>query len=200
MGLDIPKGIITNNSHLAKSFIRQYPTGSIIKPIGESEIVSFRKTAYYITPRLINLNFFKKNTQIFFPSLIQEYLDKDIELRIFYLDGTCYPMAIFSQLDDATKIDFRNYNIKNPNRFVPFKLPAQIALLIVKFMEMAKLNTGSIDMIKTKCNRYVFLEVNPTGQFGMVSKPCNYYIEKKIASSLIKKSLQCQFYQNSQQG
>jgi hypothetical protein len=31
----------------------------------------------------------------------------------------------------------------------------------------------------------VFLEVNPTGQYGMVSDPCNYYLDKKIAEYLI---------------
>ena len=32
---------------------------------------------------------------------------------------------------------------------------------------------------------FVFLEVNPVGQFGWVSKNCNYYLEKKIALKLI---------------
>jgi hypothetical protein len=31
----------------------------------------------------------------------------------------------------------------------------------------------------------VFLEINPVGQFGMVSHPCNYYLEKRIAQNLI---------------
>ena len=28
---------------------------------------------------------------------------------------------------------------------------------------------------------FIFLEVNPVGQFGMTSSPCNYSLEKKIA-------------------
>lgn len=54
-------------------------------------------------------------------------------------------------------------------------------------MKLMDLNTGSIDMIKNKNNEYIFLEVNPVGQFSMVSYPCNYYIEEKIASYLINK-------------
>jgi hypothetical protein len=49
------------------------------------------------------------------------------------------------------------------------------------------LNTGSIDLICTKSGEYVFLEVNPVGQFSMVSFPCNYYLEEKIADLLIQK-------------
>jgi hypothetical protein len=46
----------------------------------------------------------------FFPSLIQEEIDKDYEVRIFYFFGELYSMAILSQNDPSTEIDFRNYN------------------------------------------------------------------------------------------
>jgi ATP-GRASP peptide maturase of grasp-with-spasm system len=122
-----------------------------------------------------------------FPSLVQEKLDKKIELRIFYLDGEFYTMAIFSQLDEQTSIDFRKYNFVKPNRMVPYKLPLNISKKLFKLMEKLDLDTGSIDMVVTKDNRYVFLEVNPAGQFGMVSGPCNYKLEKKIAQLLNQK-------------
>ena len=40
-------------------------------------------------------------------------------------------------------------------------------------------------MILNKNNEYVFLEINPVGQYGMVSEPCNYFLDKKIAHYLI---------------
>ncbi|MPT35513.1 MAG: hypothetical protein E2604_10600 [Flavobacterium sp.] len=55
-----------------------------------------------------------------------------------------------------------------------------------KLMKVLKLNSGSIDMLVSSNNEYVFLEVNPIGQFGQVSKPCNYYLEKQIAKELNK--------------
>jgi hypothetical protein len=54
-------------------------------------------------------------------------------------------MAIFSQNDKKTKIDFRNYNAIKPNRTVPFKLPIRIEEKIVKFMKLVDMNWGSID-------------------------------------------------------
>ena len=48
------------------------------------------------------------------------------------------------------------------------------------------INTGSIDLIYSLSNEYVFLEVNPQGQFDWLSKNCNYYIEKDIAELLKK--------------
>ena len=128
---------------------------------------------------IVDINLIETN--IFFPSLVQNYIEKKYELRIFYFKEEMYSMAIFSQNDKMTNVDFRNYNKENPNRSVPFKLPAKIEKKIIKLMKILNLDSGSIDMILTPKNEYVFLEVNPIGQFGMVSFPCNYNIEKIIA-------------------
>ena len=59
---------------------------------------------------------------------------------------------------------------------------------LLKLMKKLGLNFGSIDMIKAKNGEYYFLEVNPVGQFGMVSHPCNFSIEKHLAELLISKN------------
>ena len=52
-------------------------------------------------------------------------------------------------------------------------------------MDNLDLNSGSIDIILTPDNKYVFLEVNPVGQFEQVSFPCNYGLFKEVAEYLI---------------
>jgi D-alanine-D-alanine ligase-like ATP-grasp enzyme len=51
-------------------------------------------------------------------------------------------------------------------------------------MKRLGINSGSIDMVYTKDGRFVFLEVNPVGQFAQVSMPCNYFLEREIAYEL----------------
>ena len=121
-----------------------------------------------------------------FPSYIQEELDKAYELRVFYLAGKCYSLAIFSQSNKKTRVDFRAYDRQRPNRMVPYQLPGDIEEKINLLMNMLQLNTGSIDLVVTKNGAYYFLEVNPRGQFGMISYPCNYRIEKEIARFLMQ--------------
>jgi ATP-GRASP peptide maturase of grasp-with-spasm system len=120
----------------------------------------------------------------FSPSLFQHNIEKKIEIRTFYFKGEMWSMAIFSQLHEQTKTDFRIYNNVNPNKNIPFQLPADIESKIDKLMKRVNLDCGSIDFILTANNDYVFLEINPVGQFGMVSIPCNYNVEKKIAKYL----------------
>ncbi|MGB3063124.1 grasp-with-spasm system ATP-grasp peptide maturase [Sphingobacterium thalpophilum] len=125
-----------------------------------------------------------KEQQFFFPSLFQTEIIKQFELRIFYLMGSFFSMAILSQSNVQTSVDFRKYDLKKPNRTIPYKLPISIERKLEILMKSLKLNCGSIDMIFDVNGEYVFLEVNPVGQFGMVSLPCNYFLEKKIALKL----------------
>ena len=118
-------------------------------------------------------------------SLIQVYVEKKIELRIFFLGNKFFSSAIFSQNDEMTKIDFRNYNWEKPNRTPPYDLPNRIEKKIKSCMKALNLNSGSIDMIVTPNDDYIFLEVNPVGMFWQVSFPCNYNIEEQIAKYLL---------------
>lgn len=154
----------------------------ITKVISGNCIQDFKNfTIYNFTKKV---EFDKLKSKSFFPSLIQNYIEKKYELRIFYFNREFYNMAIFSQNDSSTNIDFRNYNNEKPNRCVPYKLPQNIEKKLDKLMRKLQLNSGSIDMIVTPEGKYVFLEVNPIGQFGMVSYPCNYNLELKIAMYL----------------
>jgi hypothetical protein len=46
------------------------------------------------------------------------------------------------------------------------------------------LDCGVIDMAVDAQGRHIFFEVNPTGQYEMISSSCNFYLEKAIASTL----------------
>lgn len=124
-----------------------------------------------------------------FPSLLQDNIPKLFEIRSFFLHGHFYSMAIFSQNDSQTQCDFRKYNYDVPNRTTPYQLPVAIEEKLKLLLDRLGLDTGSIDMIYTPDKKYVFLEVNPVGQFGMVSSPCNYYLEKKVASYLANQTI-----------
>ena len=122
--------------------------------------------------------------EVFFPSLIQEKLDKLFDIRTFYFFGEFYSIAIFSQHSNRTKVDVRNYDYVDPNRMSNFNLSQDTKSKLIKVMEYLDLVTGSIDLVFTRSNQEVFLEINPVGQFGAVSKYGNYNLERIIAEKL----------------
>ena len=181
-GLKIPNTILTNKKCELEKFIKkdkQYITKSI------SKSPYIKKNEILITGDGTCILDKVKIPEKFSMSLVQEYINKKFELRVFFIKDFFYSMAIFSQNDEKTKIDYRNYNLDKPNRCIPFELPNEIKSKLKKFAKISKHNTGSIDLIYSTENEYVFLEINPMGQFDWLSGNCNYNIEKKIAEILI---------------
>ena len=183
VGLKVPEFYLINRKSDLEKIIKRGKT--ITKVIAGNGFVNFSSdiSGIMYTTLIENTDNFPEK---FAPSYFQRYIEKRYELRIFYLRGNFYTMAIFSQKDEQTKVDFRRYNHSNPNRNVPYLLPKGIEKKLLRLMTLMKLNCASIDMLVDKSLNYYFLEVNPVGQFGMVSYPCNYNIEKLIANNLIK--------------
>ena len=122
----------------------------------------------------------------FFPSLFQQYIDKEFDIRAFFIDGKAYAAAIFSQLDRQTRIDFRKYNYRVPNRIDPFILPSAVSEAIAMLLASLDLRTASIDLVFGKSNKYYLLDINPVGQYGFISEACNYNLYREIAKCLMK--------------
>jgi ATP-GRASP peptide maturase of grasp-with-spasm system len=184
LGLDIPDTLVTTSVEEARRFAARH--GEIItKPISEVLMCNFDEKLYASYTSTVPGEFLENEIwQEAFPSLFQEKLRKKYEIRIFYLDGKLYSMAMFTQDNVITQTDFRKYSYDRPARTVPYRLQQQVEDKLRSLMEALRLDTGSIDMVRTVDGRDVFLEVNPVGQFGMVSEPCNYFLEEKVARAL----------------
>jgi len=120
------------------------------------------------------------------PSFLQSKIEKDYELRVFYLDGRFFSWAIISQSSVQTSTDYRKYNYQKPNRVVPYSLPENLEQKLLDLFHKIGLNTGSVDLMVDSENDYYFLEINPVGQFGALSKSTNYQLELEIARWLIE--------------
>jgi ATP-GRASP peptide maturase of grasp-with-spasm system len=183
-GLNVPDFIITTKKSDVEKF-KQTNTYIITKAINNTFYFFNNGESFITYTERITNEILKKIPNTFSTSFFQKEIPKSFEVRTFYVKGLFYSMAIFSQKDNKTKVDFRKYNHSLPNRNVPFKLPTEIESKINNLMIELNLESGSIDFIYGKDRKFYFLEVNPIGQFGMVSYQCNYQLEKRIAELLI---------------
>lgn len=187
IGLKIPKTLVTNNRRKLRLFFEECNRKVITKCIKYP--LSIKLKDYNIVGKntfLINHQQIRNLCTLNSLGLYQEHIEKKFEIRIFVYKNSIFSMAIFSQQNSNTKIDYRDYDENNPNRLVPFLLPENIELKLKKFFKIKKINCGSVDMIVDVNNDFIFLENNPQGQFDWLSKNCNYYIEEFIALDLIK--------------
>jgi ATP-GRASP peptide maturase of grasp-with-spasm system len=185
-GLNVPEWIITNNKNCLLPFMNRYE--KIITKTFTALNYTDVNFSYKNLTNLLNINDVEKIPNNFSSLFFQRYINKKYELRIFFFENKFFSMAILSQKDEKTKVDFRDYNKEKPNRRFPFALPKLYENKLQKLAKMLHLDTGSFDVMIDNEDRYYFLEVNPVGQFGMTSIPCNYSIEKYIAEILIQKN------------
>lgn len=189
IGFSVPKSVVLNNKAGLQEFYKKRNEQIICKGLQEAFSLELSDTMLHSYTSCLSEKDIDLLPEYFAPSLFQEKIDKEFEIRIFYLMKSCYAMAIFSQNDPQTQIDFRKYNKDKPNRCVPFSLPQTIENMLQMLMTSLDLNTGSIDLIFTKNKEFVFLEVNPVGQYDFVSKYCNYQLDQKIAHLLYEQSI-----------
>jgi len=182
IGLSIPATILTNSKNELVDFRNKFST-IITKPIFNSKTFTKNDYKYTTYTKLINSEFIESLNLSFFPSLIQEYIEKIIEIRVFYLEGKCFSAALFSQVNETSKYDCRNN--EHFIRIIPYKLPDEIEVKIFNLMKLINLNIGVLDLIYSTERKYIFLEVNPVGQYEIISEICNFKLNKLIAQWLI---------------
>lgn len=177
VGLKIPPYQIVTSKNKLIDFKKKY-RDVIAKTISDNN--SLNNNVLYSV--IIEDDNIKEIPDYFFPSFIQKAIKPLFEIRVFYLDGVFYSSAILSSVD---KIDYRKYYNNDTFHEAPYCIPHAVELKLKRLIDIFKLNTCSIDLILDENGNYFFLEINPIGQFGMVSTPNNYHLERIFAETLI---------------
>lgn len=182
-GLNVPYyEIISNMNQIQHSSIQnEFVTKSIAE--GIYEVID--NYSFYSYTELNQKKDFSGSEIPIFPSMIMNSVKKRMDIRTFYLAGKFYSMAIMSQSSNQTKTDFRKYSESKPNKCEVYKLPKTIKQKLERIFKRLSLNSGSVDLIVNQQGEYIFLEINPVGQYAMTSTPCNYNLDKIIAKYLI---------------
>lgn len=95
------------------------------------------------------------------PTIFQPYIEKAAELRCVVIGEKIFAAKIDSQGDEKTRRDWRG----GKRRHEVFSLPEQVEASIRRLMRSFGINFASIDMILTPEGEFVFLELNPNGQW-----------------------------------
>lgn len=182
VGLLCPETTVTNSRKVLKEFYYKNNENIISKPLYFSMYYTKENMSYSIQTTKYDKSMINQLPDYFFPSLFQQSIDSKYEIRVFYLNGKLYSTA--AVYDGSEKDIDLKMNYKSPDlHWVLYLLPKEIEEKIRLFMDLANLNTGSLDFLKTDMG-YYFLEVNPVGQYLAPSEYCNYYLEYEISKAL----------------
>ncbi len=115
--------------------------------------------------------------------MVQEYVPKDVELRVTIVGRKVFACAIHSQDSELTKHDWRKYDFGNV-RHELCTLPGEVEQNLIALLRFWNLSYGAIDLVRTPDGRYVFLEINPNGQWGWIEELTGAPIAETIAETL----------------
>jgi glutathione synthase/RimK-type ligase-like ATP-grasp enzyme len=95
-----------------------------------------------------------------------------------------FAVAIDSQRDPHARHDWR-HSQRQRLPFVPHRLPPEIESRCIALVERLQLSFGAIDMILTPDGRYVFIEINPNGEYDWIEHKTALPITDAICDLLL---------------
>ncbi|MBI5880639.1 hypothetical protein HZB90_00750 [archaeon] len=182
-GIETPETILTNVPDVLNEFYRE--RSKICHKLQRSAVVK-KGDIYLITYNNIVEDEQIKQAHLIrrHPSLFQEYIDKEYELRITALENKIVGIAIHSQDSEQSKVDFRRYDFENVG-YERVDLPTNVEKFCTELIKHYGLRFGEIDMICAKDGRYVFLEINPNGQWLWLQLMSDYNLTEDVAENLL---------------
>ncbi len=121
------------------------------------------------------------------PIVLQEYVEKDYEVRYTVVGKEHLVCRIDSQLSSKSKYDWRRYDIAHTphSQIIP---PENVRTQVNHFMKLLSLDYGAIDFIVTPSGKWVFLEINCMGQWLWIEQLTGIPIADAIVA-WIKKNI-----------
>lgn len=189
VGLGVPATLVTNNADHLTEFCKKVGGQVALKAL-RSRIFQTGEASLGIYTNRVSLEYLEEHREqiAFAPLMAQEYVPKQLEFRITVVGPKIFTCAIHSQDSLMTKDDWRHYDFANV-KHEQYQLPDEIESKLFCFMNKCGLHFGAIDMILTPAGEYVFLEINPNGQFGWIEGLTGMPISRAIAEALSNPNL-----------
>jgi glutathione synthase/RimK-type ligase-like ATP-grasp enzyme len=176
LGFEVPRTLITTDPEEARAFY-EVCAGRVIFKVMTDTFLGAPKVArkhpdqppepYEARPTLVTESELEYlDTVRLVPCMFQEYIPKQVELRVTVIGDDIFAAEIDSQVDERTSVDWRRFDVEIPYREAT--LPAEVAERCLELVRSYQLNFSAMDLILTPDGRYVFIENNPNGQFIFV--------------------------------
>lgn len=185
-GFTVPRTLVTNDPHEYLRFSESVDGNLITKLVRYVHGVKGPDDTMHVfftrpLRRRDKVNF---RALRYAPMLLQEYVPKHCELRVTVVGQRVFTAAIDSQASKRTKHDWRHYDLLR-NRYDPHTLPERTERQCAELVASYGLRFGAIDLVLTPGGEYVFLELNPNGQWGFVEMLTGLPIAEAIVEELI---------------
>lgn len=184
VGFNVPEFVSSNDLNILNEFMKSH-SDVVLKlmnqdfyDVGDRDF----KGIYVNKITESDLSSFKEQDEN--PITLQEYIEKDYEVRYTVVGEQHFVCKIESQKSEISKTDWRRYDLPNTPHSVIIPSP-EIKNKVVKFMNYFNLNYGALDFIVSPEGKWYFLEINSMGQYLWIEDLAGLPISREIVNWLI---------------
>ena len=191
IGLEIPDSLITNDERIARQFFDNTTAN-------QHEVVTKMQSSFALTEsgkeEVVFTNTLKEEDLdtledlVHCPMQFQTKIEKAVELRVTIVGTKIFCHQLDSQAHAEAAVDWRRQGEQLVDDWTPYDLPVEIQEKMLKMMDLLQINYGAADIIVTPDGRYVFLEINPAGEFFWLDRQENHAISEEIAKVLLNQA------------
>jgi hypothetical protein len=182
LGFTIPQTLITNNPSAFLDFC-EVPGKLVHKPLRDTQPKREGQYVSLYTSIVERRNAHAYQAIRYAPEIFQHYVRKQSELRVTVVGTRVFAAEIASQQSRSTRHDWRHYD-DDSVKYRPVQLPSELQARCVNLLAAFQLSFGAIDLVLTPEGEYVFLEINPNGQWGWVEEWTGLPISDAMADLL----------------
>lgn len=183
-GLLIPRTLVTNDPQKSQDFFQEVEGKMVAKLLTPLSTSMGEPSFFVYTSTVQELDLTDAQTLRYSPMVFQEQIPKLKELRVVFVAGKLFVGALDASRYAATTMDWRR---AKPEECLweSDELPSSVAHCLGRLMAEFGLKFGAIDLIQTPAGEHIFLELNPTGEWGMLERDLNFPISQAIADVLL---------------
>lgn len=181
-GLRVPKTLITNVPAEVRSFAEDLHGFSLIyKPLSSVRVRDEHDDAALYTS-LVPLEDQDDPRIALTAHLFQEWIPKTHDVRLTVVRDDCFAVEIHTQQSAQAAVDWRADYATHSYRVT--EVPHNVHEAVLGMLRRLGLMFGALDFAVTNEGDWVFLEINPNGQWGWLQDAVGLPISKAIADAL----------------
>ncbi|ELS03782.1 RimK-like protein [Xenococcus sp. PCC 7305] len=184
VGLTIPQTLVTNDPTEARQFFQELEGSMAAKLLTPLSYSMGKSSLFMYTSAVQEQDLAEAETLRYCPMVFQEKIPKLCELRVIYVAGELFVGALEASRYDGKTLDWRNISPEDCP-WESHQITEEIFGQLNSLMTRLGLTYGAIDLIQKPNGEYIFLEVNPTGEWGMLERDLNLPISDAIAKALL---------------
>ena len=184
-GLRVPRTLVTNDPVAARQFFAETEGQTVAKLLRPITVSMDAAQPFVYTSRVCEEDLAGAETLRHSPMVFQELIPKARELRVAWVSNKAFAGALDASGTSRGHTDWR-LAIPDECRWEKVELPAEVSSGLQALMSELGLVFGAIDLICTPSGEHVFLEVNPSGEWGMLERDLGLPISEAIAEALLE--------------